>query len=339
MKADFTRLPRLPARHGGQAKSAQKIMKKITLLFCALALAFSLPLAARASAITDAVREIGSETWTRIENLNVTGGIKNKRPGKSQRVHIQDSMKVNKVAIMKGNAVIRGVIKNTLKGIPVKIDDELRVYGFSNFKDIVKVVGLRLTPTDVMGVADPQEGDVYFDDNANAPFVYNGAAWAPMVYSAGSGLALVSGEFSVDEGDDFTWTGAHTFDGAGDTLVGVESGANAKAGFALHESGSPALWEAYNDAGAGDKLKVNSLDNDDIIVVDENGKIGLNNASPTATLDVNFWLRLTPTDRDPLCSTDTTGGMFMYGTATSAYPCFCDGTDWYKLEDYSSACH
>ena len=215
-------------------------MKKITLLICAFVLMASIPLASQAMDISDEINKASDSvkrfiktTYQKFDGINVTGGIKNSKG----RVTIKDSLKVNKVAILNGNLNVKGEIKNNLSGIPVKINDDMRVYGVSKFKDKLELGQIDFSVTDIssLDTSTLSGGDVFLNSADYKLYLWNGTSWVDLTqqntnttytagtnvaisgsnvisstdttYSNGNGLNLAGTEFSLNESYFPTWTG------------------------------------------------------------------------------------------------------------------------------------
>ena len=213
-------------------------MKKTLLILCIFTLIVSIPVSANAMDISDTIKRYIKTAYQKFDGINVTGGIKNSKG----RVTIKDSMKVNKVAILNGNLNVKGEIKNNLSGIPVKINDDMRVYGVAKFKEKLELGQIDFSVTDISSIdtSTLSGGDVFLNSADYKLYLWNGSSWVDLTqqntdttytaganvaisgnneisatnttYSNGTGIDLAGTAFSVDQGFSPTWTGNHTFE-------------------------------------------------------------------------------------------------------------------------------
>ena len=189
-------------------------MKKIIISACAFALVLGMPLATNAMDISDTIRKIGATVYQKFDGINVQGGIKNSKG----RVTIKDSLKSNKVGIFQGNLIVKGEVKNTLSGVPVKINDNLRVYGTSVFKSLLRAVGVRFDATDFasLDTSSFNGGEVYYKDSDDKLYLWDGTQWIDLTqqdtdttYTNGNGIDLTGTQFSINENFAPNWTNIH----------------------------------------------------------------------------------------------------------------------------------
>lgn len=201
---------------------------------------------------------------------------------------------------------------------------------------LIVAAGRKLNPTNH---PDPTSGAVCeflgYEATDKLGFVGTGAAGSPICVATNGDVTL-SGSFKVDNA---AGTDAMCLDSSGELGVGTCSPAAVV--HAASASGTTAGFIAENTAatgggryeilhGAGGALAIQFSGATEMRIF-QGDRIQIE-----TILRLEDVLKFTPTDAPPTCDSGNEGAM--YGDDSLNLPCYCNGTGWVQMDDFSTGC-